>query len=202
MNPIKAQIKIGTITELGSKYDDMLEAAQRDILRKEGIHLAINEIQQQTLRSIFERVDADRDAGKFDLPVASLIKDYLAKVHAALDNARMLNTNQRLVAEGRILGLKDAIGFAKKSLDAEQAKLGQAEPEALVKGSEPAPVRPDTRVAALDDLHRRRAEARALKADSGQGQAPAVAPVVPIKPDDSKPRRRSKGVRRPREAGA
>src|SRR5262245_20296535 len=98
MNPAKAQIKIGAINELGNKYDDVLEAAQADVFRKEGVHVAINEIQRQTLKSVFERVDADRDAGKFDLPVAALIKDYLAKVHAALDNARIMNEQHRLLA--------------------------------------------------------------------------------------------------------
>lgn len=170
MNPAKAQIKIGTITELGVKYDDMREALEREVFRKEGYHQALNEIQQSSLKSIFARVDEERDAGRFDIPTSSLIKEYLIKVHAALDNLRCMNERHRTLAEGRVTGLLDAIGFAKKMLDAEKAKLVAVEAQVGAgvlaeedAGTMPVEVRPDSQSSALGDLRERRARARAEK---------------------------------------
>lgn len=171
MIPIKSQIKIEAINELGVKCDDMREALRREVLRKEGYLAALNEIQQSTLRSFFERVDRDRDAEKFDLPTSTLIKDYLAKVHAALDKLRLNNEHQRVLVEGRIVGLQDAIAVAKKARDTEQSRLTMLEEQLApaVITEEPPPrsgARPDAQNAAVEDLRRRRAEAKALETDT------------------------------------
>lgn len=187
MNPIKSRIKIEAINELGIKCDDMREALQREIFRKEGYLAALNEIQQSTLRSLFERVDGDRDAEKFDLPTSTLIKDYLAKVHAALDNLRLNNERQRVLAEGRIVGLQDAIAVAKKARDSEQSRLAALEEQlaraAITEETPSTPgARPDAQNAAVEDLRRRRAEAKALEtaappSNGGVAAAPGTEPV-------------------------
>jgi hypothetical protein len=174
VSPLKSQVKIGTINELGLKYDDMRESAEKDIIRKEGYHVALNELQQSTLKSVFERIDADRDEGKLDLETAGRCKEYVLKVHAAIDNLRIMNEKHRLIAEGRVVGLREAITFAAKVLDAEKAKLQAAEsqmseaPEGGV-----AEVRPDAQMSAVQDLDQRRAAARAAK-------EAIMAPVAPV----------------------
>lgn len=164
MSPLKSQVKIGTINELGLKYDDMRESAEKDILRKEGYHVALNELQQSTLKSVFERIDADRDGGKIDLEAAAHCKDYVLKVHAAIDNLRIMNEKHRLIAEGRVVGLREAIAFAAKVMDAEKAKLQAVEGQ-MAEALEGAvqEVRPDAQMSAVEDLDQRRAVARATK---------------------------------------
>jgi hypothetical protein len=207
MNPVKTHGRIGAINELGVKYDDMREAAEREVLRKEGFCAALNEVQQSTLTSIFERVDADRDAERFDIPTSSLIKEYLAKVHAALDNLKAASERQRLIAEGRVVGIRDAIFFAKKTLDAEKAQLAAIEAHinsgaiaVEATGATPAEARPDARNPAVVDLQRRRAEAKAAKAAAVVTVAPTVAP----EPAPAAPKRgRPKGSKNsPKEARA
>lgn len=204
MNPAKTQIKISTISELGVRYDDMREAAEKEVFRKEGYLLALGEIQQSTLKSVFERVDAERDTGRFDIPTSSLIKEFLAKVHAAVDNLKLVNERHRTLAEGRAIGLRDAISLAKKHVDVEKAKLAVAEAQvaagaitAEATGRTPVEVRPDTQNAALGDLQRRRAQAKAEKA-----AVEAVAVSAP-EPAPAPKRGRPKGSKnRPKEAGA
>lgn len=195
MNPVKAQIKIGTYYSLGSKFDDQLEAAQKDVYRYEGIAKALEEVQRSTLPSVLERVDADRDEGKFDLEVGVLIKDYLTKVHLALDNARIHNEKYRLIAEGRVAGLTLAVQTTKKAMDAEKAKLetlatGLANGSIAV-GDEDAPVRPPP-VSALDDLNQRREAARLaregqdIKSSTSEAQESADSPTKPAEFQESK----------------
>lgn len=218
MNPAKTQIKIGTITELGVKYDDMREALERDVFRKEGYQQALNEIQQSTLKSIFARVDDERDSGRFDIPTSSLIKEYLVKVHAALDNLRGMNERHRTLAEGRVAGLRDAIAFAKKMLDAERAKLVAVETQVgagvlaeEATGAMPVEVRPDSQSSALEDLQKRRARAKVEKAERVEAETVALTETVTVEDPllevagESVPRRRGrpKGSKnRPKEARA
>jgi hypothetical protein len=206
MNPVKSQGRIGAINELGVKYDDMREAAEREVLRKEGFLAALNEVQQSTLTSIFERVDADREAERFDIPTSSLIKEYLAKVHAALDNLKAASERHRLIAEGRVIGIRDAIGFAKKTLDAETARLAAIEAQVTagaitpeVASVMPVEVRPDARNPAVGDLQRRRAEAKAAKESTA-----ALVPTAQALERAPMPKRgRPKGSKsNPKEAGA
>lgn len=206
MNPVKTHGRIGAINELGVKYDDMREAAEREVLRKEGFCAALNEVQQSTLKSVFERVDADRDADRFDIPTSSLIKEYLAKVHAALDNLKGASERQRLIAEGRVVGIRDAIAFAKKALDAEKAQLATVEAQVRsgaitveATGIAPVEARPDARNQAVVDLQRRRAEAKAAKAAA----AVTVAPTDVPEPAPAPKRGRSKGSKNsPKEVRA
>lgn len=196
MNPVKTHGRIGAINELGIKYDDMREAAEREVLRKEGFCAALNEVQQSTLKTIFERVDADRDAERFDIPTSSLIKEYLAKVHAALDNLKAASERQRLIAEGRAIGIRDAIVFAKKTLDAEKAQLAAVEAHVSsgavtleATGATPVEARPDTRNPAVVDLQRRRAEAKAAKEAAAVSAGPAVvAEPAPAPPKRGRPK--------------
>jgi hypothetical protein len=182
MNPLKSQIKITVVNDIGTKLDDMREAAQVDIYRKEGAHGTINDLQNSTLKSIMAAVDTDRDDGHISLPDATLVKQYLMKVHHALDNLRIMVEKHRLVDEGRVAGLQAAIKYAQKTVDAERKQL-TALSEGLEDGSirmdsdgapvfegpleqRPSGVRPamDGRSSGpLADLEARRAEARALK---------------------------------------
>jgi hypothetical protein len=181
VNPLKSQVKIGTINELGVKYDDMREAVEKEVLRKEGYHVALNELQQKTLTSVLERIDDDRDEGKLDLETAARCKEYILKVHGAVDNLRIMNEKHRLIAEGRVTGLKDAIAFAAKQLELEKAKLKDFETQgATPEGPPPEAARPDVQMTAVDDLDQRRTAARAAK-------EAAEAPAAPAPKDEPPP---------------
>jgi hypothetical protein len=202
MNPLKSQIKITVVNDIGTKLDDMREAAQVDIYRKEGAHGTINDLQNSTLKSIMAAVDTDRDDGHISLPDATLVKQYLMKVHHALDNLRIMVEKHRLVDEGRVAGLQAAIKYAQKTVDAERKQL-TALSEGLEDGSirmdsdgapvfegpleqRPSGVRPamDGRSSGpLADLEARRAEARALKeakAEVPKAEAPTPTSVGSI----------------------
>jgi hypothetical protein len=202
MNPLKSQIKITVVNDIGTKLDDMREAAQVDVYRKEGAHGTINDLQNSTLKSIMAAVDTDRDDGHISLLDATLVKQYLMKVHHALDNLRIMVEKHRLVDEGRVAGLQAAIKYAQKTVDAERKQL-TALSEGLEDGSirmdsdgapvfegpleqRPSGVRPamDGRSSGpLADLEARRAEARALKeakAEVPKAEAPTPTSVGSI----------------------
>lgn len=183
MNPLKAQIKMGALGELGNQLDDKLESLQKDQVRFEGFEVALKEIRSSTLPSIMARVDSDRDEEKFDLATAALIKDYLAKVDLALDNLRIRNAKLALIAEGRVAGLKDSIAFTKKMFDGEKAKIdalgkGLSEGTLTIEDASQG-VRPD--MTALEDIEQRRAEAKKAKDKTTNGALRVSAPEVPKK---------------------
>jgi hypothetical protein len=147
-------------------------------------------------------VDTDRDDGHISLLDATLVKQYLMKVHHALDNLRIMVEKHRLVDEGRVAGLQAAIKYAQKTVDAERKQL-TALSEGLEDGSirmdsdgapvfegpleqRPSGVRPamDGRSSGpLADLEARRAEARALKeakAEVPKAEAPTPTSVGSI----------------------
>lgn len=131
MSTLKAQIKIGTINELGNKLDDFKEVAEKEIPRCEGYDRCLKEL-EDGLQSIFERVDIERDEGKFDevkeaLEVAKIVKQFLTRVQGSIVNLRLRNEKVRFIAEGKVLGLKASIDAAKKMMDAEVQKVQDLE---------------------------------------------------------------------------
>lgn len=127
MSILKSQIKIGTVSELGAQLDDLLEKAEKEPLKCEGYSLCLKEF-ETGLTSIFSRVDTERDEGQFDafgnpLEVAGLVKKFLTRVHASIEGLKAHNEKVRLVQEGRVLGLRQAVEIAKKMHDSEQLKM-------------------------------------------------------------------------------
>jgi len=81
MNPVKSQVKLLTIQNIGENLDDAKERAQREALRFEGARAGYkNGIEK--IKIIVGYVDTDLKEGKFpdfkdSLEIAEYIKTYI-----------------------------------------------------------------------------------------------------------------------------
>ena len=176
MNPLKSQVKIGTINELGEAMDGLLESAKAEGFRQEGRARLLVELQNGTLKSILDRVDRDVDEGKLDLETSGHVKKALVRVSHAIDNLKLQTTKSQLVCEGRVQGLKQAVDFASKR-NKEEADRLRAFLEAVERGDVTVEdgARPDqagSAASAAADIQQRRAEA---KAEREKAEAEAAA---------------------------
>lgn len=167
-NPLKAQVKIGTINELGNSLEDMKEGAEKEALRLEGYLRAIGDF-EKGIQSISEALNLELKETAFDgyigepLKVAELVKRYLGRCMGSADNLKVRTQKMRLVQEGQVLGLAAAIQRAKKMADEEAKKIQGAVgvgPLSQTDISSNAG-RPD--MTAAEDIAQRRAEAKAAK---------------------------------------
>jgi len=122
----KAEIKIGTIRQFGTKLEDQKEAAEAECCRNEG---ALGSLKQAAdgVFGILQIVEKEAKAGAFDevkgsLAVCEVVKSYLKKVLGSLDNLATQANVGRLQSKGEIEGLGKAILTAKKILDEESRK--------------------------------------------------------------------------------
>ena len=125
MTIAKAEIKIGTINDLGNKLDDELEVAVQVVERAAGSAAALKQAKSK-LAGLYAHIDQDIDEGKIPeepLAVAKYAKSYVQKAIGVLDNMAITADVAKIRAEGKLEGLRVALGVAKKDMDAEKAKL-------------------------------------------------------------------------------
>lgn len=174
MNPLKAQVKIGTINELGNKFEDVKESASKTISQQEGYGIALTDF-EGSVQSILEKIDAERDEGQYDLETANLLKKTIMRVQNAVQNLKVRQQKHLLLAQGQVLGIDLIIKHTKKALDVEMAKV--KDPSESTETT--AHARPDTPSSALADIEQRRAEAKAAKAAAEAKAADAVKAMAP-----------------------
>lgn len=176
-NPVKAQIKIGTINELGASLDDMKEGAEKEALRLEGYLRAVKDI-ETGIQSVSEALNLELKETAFDgylgepLKVAELVKRYLGRCMGVADNLKVRTQKMRLVQEGQVLGLTAAIQRAKKMIDEEAKKIDVSEP---IPQTDIASNAGRPNMSAAEDIAQRRAEAKAAKA-AAEAEAKAEDP--------------------------
>ncbi len=125
MTLAKAEIKIGTINQLGNQIDDALEEAAHLVDQAAGAASALRQAQKK-LKGLYGHVDEDVDEGKMPddpLLVAKYAKGYIQKAMGILDNLSTSADITRVRAEGKLEGLKASLGIAKSEMDAEKVKL-------------------------------------------------------------------------------
>jgi len=185
----KSDIKIGTINEIGSALDDLLEAALTKAEQAEGGKVLAKK-GLAGIESILSAIDRDLDEGKFDEPPdgplkqAALIKRWVLRCDESLKNLLMQAEGTSLQTEGRVAGLKAAVEIAQKRKTAEVSKA-RALQEAIERGAIIVEDAPDgenggrpvgahpAQHSAAADIQQRREEAKADKEAKAKAEAKA-----------------------------
>jgi len=153
----RTEIKMSTASTIGSKLEDMAEAAQGVAHRLEGAHGALVRAGQQ-MEALLASADTQVDAGELGLDEARLVKVTVTKCIAVTAQAAREALQQSLGANGRVAGLRSAVAATKVIYDAEASRL-RGNSEGTAHGRRQAGVRP------VSKLAERRAEAEAAKAE-------------------------------------
>lgn len=173
-NPMKSQIKMGTIQEMGAAMDDVLEAAEKDIRRAEGAKKWLQDA-VRGVRSIIEKVESDFEEGKIgegwnQLQILEYTKKTLAMVSQSMQDLALNAESVRLNAEGRADSARRCVTIAKKKYDDEKRKLqaALAQLEATETDEDTGEDRPSIRPRSTDaaeDLAKRKEESRKVKSE-------------------------------------
>ncbi len=118
----KAQVKIGTAAAIGSGLDDMLEGAERTEYRAEGGFLALRNA-EKAVSALHVNLKADFEEGKVDEPTMQVVRRWIARAEAVVENLKLVERNNRLAAAGSVSTLKKAIEIPKKICDEEEMKI-------------------------------------------------------------------------------
>lgn len=139
----KAEVKKGTAHEIGCRLEDALEAAKDEMHRMEGANAGAVQV-GQLIDALSAHVDQDLDEGKYDLTVATVVKQYVSRASAVAASIAKRSADQRLVAQGKIFGLQASVQVTKKLHDDEERKQKavQEAPEGSNGRSRPVGVRP------------------------------------------------------------
>ena len=176
MNPMKAQVKMLTVQDLGSEMDDMLEGAERSLLTATGGMEWLSKA-SDGLKAVSKSVDRDLDSGAIKgdwtaMEAATYVKGVLSRAHQSLADLALSAQTTKLSASGQVSGIKKCVDLAKKTYDVEKlkleaavARLEEARAKAVESGEDPVKVvaRPRSN-AAQKDLQARKAKARKGKA--------------------------------------
>jgi hypothetical protein len=122
----KAEVKIGLAKDLGRKYAEMAKALDKELDQIDGEQIGYKRL-ASSLKSVFDRVDADLDKGLFEglgpLEVAKAIKTALVQVGGCIDNRTEEARASKFMAMGRLDGILKASEVVQKVASAEQGKI-------------------------------------------------------------------------------
>lgn len=117
----KADLKIGVFEDLGSKFDDMQEDAEREIYRAQGASVGFKKSAELVV-AITAKVKDDLDANVLDLEESKLVISYLHKAVQALHDKAATSRQNVSILTGRRQGLLEAVVKIRKEQDAEEGK--------------------------------------------------------------------------------
>ena len=145
MSSLKAELKILVTNDVGIRVDDALDAAKRDLAILEGRNASFLD-GAKAVEALLGAVDKDIEEGKLELPTAEVVKRYILRCSAVLQNLAAQASNYRIAQTGKIQGFEHTIKLLKSMMEAEQAKIEQAKETAAspVQEDVPTGVRPDS----------------------------------------------------------
>lgn len=218
MNPLKAEMKMGVLHDVGVRMDDKLDEANRRLYAHGGAKQALR-IVAKNISALAELVKKDMD--NEDLPVEQLkVAEYVNKmISRACEmciGAAQHQENLEITAQGAVQAYEEVVAALKKDIDQEETKLknyqeAMAEAEVDVEGvvsapdarSRPAGMRPGMSIAA-----QRKAEAEAEKAEAEQAapekpqeasEEPQEASAAEEPEAEAKPKKRRRGRSKKKE---
>jgi uncharacterized DUF497 family protein len=121
MTQEKAELRAAGMHEVGVRMDDLLEEAQREVLRCEGASVGL----LQAVKAINElnaHVDADVTEERYGIDVAKVAKQYLSRSAQVVTNLSMNASNKRMMAIGQAQGVQTAVAITKKLVEHERSK--------------------------------------------------------------------------------
>lgn len=132
MSALKSEVKAALAFELGSAYEDMLEAAKHELQRSGGQKSGLL-TGRTKLEEHMKIIDRDVDSGQLTLDEAGKCKKYMVQGLNILQNLAMQAEVQAYLSQGKVQALEGVVKSTKKVYDSEQTKAKNlAEYEAAV----------------------------------------------------------------------
>lgn len=129
MSIAKSQMKMAVVSDIGNRFDDMLEAANGQRQQSIGARAAAAQIAKNTrtllatIEQDFEKGELEKVMGEGELAVRRLIKTYVSRTISACDVTTEHYANIGQIAAGKIEAFEQAVKLLKKEHDVEQSKV-------------------------------------------------------------------------------
>jgi len=122
MSLLKSEARIAAVNELGSRLDDVLEVASKDLQKEEGAVTALRNA-VSALENLMKVVSKDLDDKLVDLETQVVIKKYVDRARSIVASMAASAENSRQAQVGKISAFEHAVGIAKKYRDEEFRKF-------------------------------------------------------------------------------
>lgn len=118
MSLLKSEAKVSAVNELGSRLDDALENATKDLYKEEGAVGALRNA-AVSIENLIKVVHKDLDEKETDLEVSKMIKSYLERARNGIVSLANVAENNKQAQAGKLLAFQQAVAIAKKYRDEE-----------------------------------------------------------------------------------
>lgn len=124
------QGKVEVTGQIGEKTDEALAQAEREAHQREGATAAFAAA-AKAVASLHKHVDEDRDADKLpvsfdsELEAASYIKKWITRGVELCLNLKERSQSETLVANGKVVALKDAVAIVQRYHDTAVSRVKQ-----------------------------------------------------------------------------
>ena len=172
----KSEIKMAIAHELGTGFDDALEAAEHDIYRWDGAKTSLKSA-ASAVESLIAHAKQEVEGGNRDEEKFALVRKWLIRATEVVRSMRTQAEVKEQRAHGRAEALRTTVKITKKLYDDEAAKLKalsehvEDDPDGTVERlgpARPTGVRPPNRIAAMKAAERE---------DSDDGEAYQPEPI-------------------------
>jgi hypothetical protein len=133
---MKAALRASALHDIGERFEDRLEASSGAVNAARGAVSGLAE-GSRAIGSLSRLIDEEIDKGELELETGAVVKKWIARAGAALDNLGKQAENRVLIAEGSLRAWKDAIETTKKAYDLEIARIPKPEEASEPEASEP-----------------------------------------------------------------
>lgn len=118
MSLLKSEAKVSAVNELGSRLDDALENATKDLYKEEGAVGALRNA-AVSIENLIKVAHKDLDEKETDLEVSKMIKSYLERARNGIVSLANVAENNKQAQAGKLLAFQQAVAIAKKYRDEE-----------------------------------------------------------------------------------
>lgn len=122
MSNFKSELRASVLNDIGSRIEDVLESAKKELAMHQGGKQALA-LGRQKIEAHMSYVDKDVEAGVLDLQQASLVKKYVSQCSNILENLAIQVEVQSYQTQGKVIATEGLVKLTKTLFDQEKAKI-------------------------------------------------------------------------------
>lgn len=119
---MKAALRAAAVHDLGVRFEDRLEAGTASVASARGAVGAFAE-GAKALSALSLKLDDDIEKEIIDLEQAKLVKTWLGRAQAVIENMGRQAENRVLLAEGQLRAWREVLDLTRKTYDLEAAQI-------------------------------------------------------------------------------
>ncbi len=119
---MKAALRAAAVHDLGVRFEDRLEAGTASVASARGAVGAFAE-GAKALSALSVKLDDDIEKEVIDLEQAKLVKTWLGRAQAVIENMGRQAENRVLLAEGQLRAWREVLDLTRKTYDLEAAQI-------------------------------------------------------------------------------